>query len=132
MPRFLHKPNAAADRAALGDCSFDGDRGPATELFLRCATLMFDGEQIVKRGSWLYDGVVPAAVVITRGNMFFGSGDEEDPPALREDREVQTFRIWFESPPGSDNFPAGGGQYLSIDDAMEGVSKLLPNVPQWE
>ena len=41
---------------------------------------MFDGEEIVKRGSWMYGGVAPSAIVITRGSIFYGSGDYEDPP----------------------------------------------------
>ena len=90
---------------------------------------MLHGEQIIKRGEWMYDGSVPAAVVITRGAVFFGSGDYEDPP---DDRDIQTFRVWFESPPGSGAFPAGGGQFFSIEDAVNATSKLLPAPVRWE
>lgn len=93
---------------------------------------MIPGDQIIKRGSWLYDGAIPSAIVITRGNVFLGSGDHEDPPEVRDDREAETFRLWFESPPGSGEYPACGGQFLSVEDAVEHASKLLASPPRWE
>ncbi len=93
---------------------------------------MIPGEQIVKRGSWLYDGLVRSAIAITRGDVFRGSGDHEDPPEVRDDREVETYSLWFESPPGSGKFPACGGQFLTVVDAMAYASKLLAWPPQWQ
>jgi len=93
---------------------------------------MMPGEHIIKRGSWLYGGSVRSAVVITRGSVFYGTGDHEDPPDVRDDREVETYSLWVESPPGSGEFPAGGGQFLALDEAVEHASKLLASPPRWE
>jgi hypothetical protein len=93
---------------------------------------MFPDDPIIKRGQWMYGGSAPLVVVITRGKAFLGSGDPEDSLADRDDREVETFRLWFESPPGSNAFPACSGQFFSIEEAMEAAAKLLPSPPRWE
>jgi hypothetical protein len=93
---------------------------------------MFPGDEIIKRGMWLYDGSVPVAVVIARGDVFVGSGDHEDPPDVRDDRHVETFRVWFEVPPGSGEFPSGGGQFLSLREAVEAAEGLVPSDVRWE
>lgn len=93
---------------------------------------MFPGETIIKRGWWLYDGSVRAKLVLVRADVFAGSGDEEDPPDIRDTRDVEAFRFWFESPPGSDDFRAGTRQYLSLQEAMDDLAKLLPSPAQWE
>ena len=93
---------------------------------------MIHGDEIIKRGTWLYDGSVRTVVVIARGDVFLGSGDEEDPPELRDDRAMTTFRIWVESPPASGEFPTCAGQYVSLQQAMDATSKLLTPPPRWE
>lgn len=93
---------------------------------------MFPGEAIIKRGSWLCGGSVRARLVLVRADVFAGSGDEEDPPEIRDTREVEAFRIWFESPPGSGDFRAGTHQYLSVREAMDDLARLLPSPPEWD
>jgi hypothetical protein len=93
---------------------------------------MLPGDEVIKRGTWLYGDSVPSAVGITQGETFFGSGDHEDSREVREDRNVPTFRVWFESPPGSGQFPACTGQFLTLDEAIEHASTLLSSSPSWE
>ena len=87
---------------------------------------------IVKRGSWLYDGTRRSQIRIQQGDVLFGSGDHADPPEYREDREVTCFYVWYESPPGSESYPAGGGGFLSLDDAMDNVQRICGNTVQWD
>ena len=72
---------------------------PAAERRSVIRLQMFPGQTIVKRGSWLYDGSVPSALVIVRGDVFYGTGDYEDPPEICDDRDVEAFQVWFETPP---------------------------------
>jgi hypothetical protein len=87
---------------------------------------------IVKRGTWLYDGHVPSEIRITRGGIMYGTGEPTDPPDIREDREVVSFNVWYESPPGSGEFPSGGGQYELLAEAMAAVERMLPGPVTWE
>jgi hypothetical protein len=57
-----------------------------------------DEVRIMKVGEWLYDGMVPCEVVITREDIFPGSGDYEDPPEIANDRNIQCVQIWYENP----------------------------------
>ena len=93
---------------------------------------MVPDQNIVKRGSWLYAGSVPAALVIVRAEVFYGSGDYDDPPEIREDRDVDAFQVWFETPPGSGEFRAGSQQFLSLREAMDAMDRLLPAPPRWD
>jgi hypothetical protein len=105
---------------------------PASECRSVMRLQMLPGQTIVKRGSWLYDGSVRSAVAIVRGHVFYGSGDDEDPPETRDDRQVEAFQLWFETPPGSGDFRAGSQQFLSLREAMDAAVRLLPSPPWWE
>ena len=87
---------------------------------------------VVKRGSWLYDGTTRSQILIQQGDILYGSGDYEDPSEYREDRKVTCFYVWYESPPGSKSYPAGGGGFLSLGDAMEHVREICGETVQWE
>ena len=92
---------------------------------------MSPDDPIVKRGTWLYAGTVLAAIRITRADWSPGSADDEDPPEHRDDREAETFNVWYESPPGSGRFPAGGGQYPSLSAAVQGAESSLGSNVDW-
>lgn len=79
------------------------------------------GQQIVKEGTYLYDGRVVCDVVIVRSPVFHGSGDDEDPPEIANDRDEETFQIWYGSPVARGQFNAGGGARFSLRDAMQAV-----------
>lgn len=79
------------------------------------------GQHIVMRGAYLYDELVPCEVVIVRGPVFYGSGDDEDPPELADDREQASFYIWYGSPAAGGQFNAGGGVRFSLLEAMQAV-----------
>ncbi len=42
----------------------------------------------IRAGEWLYDGRVPLAVRLFRSGTLYGSGDEEDPPEVRDVQSV--------------------------------------------
>lgn len=85
-----------------------------------------------RTGSWMYAGAARAAIRIERQEVRFGSGDYEDPPDLRDDRDETVYVVWYESPPGSGEFPAGGGQYQSVEEAVEAVERTCGESVVWE
>ena len=93
---------------------------------------LFPGDIIIRRGLWLYDGTVPAKLILVRAAKLEASGDEEDPPEIRDGRDVEGFRVWFESPPGSGEFRAATRQYPSEREAMDDLARSLPASVQWE
>jgi hypothetical protein len=89
-------------------------------------------DEIVKSGTWLYGGTVASTIRITRGNIFRGTGDYEDPPETQEDLEIETFNVWFESLPGSGCFSMGGGQYLTLEEAISNTQRVIKSSIEWE
>ncbi len=81
------------------------------------------GEEIVKAGTFLYDGEVLCDVVIVRGPILYGSGDEEDPPEYADDREQETFYIWFGSTTARGQFNAAGPARFTLAEAMKAAEE---------
>jgi hypothetical protein len=85
---------------------------------------------VVKRGTWLYDGLIPCGVSIVRGNVIYGSGDLEDPPEEYQDREVECFCVLYEGPHGAAQ--AKGGVYMSLDEAIVHVEHTVGASLRWK
>lgn len=85
---------------------------------------------VVREGSWLYDGTVPTRVRICRSPTWFGSGDHEDPPEEREDRDAECFYVEWE-PAGSGTGGAGSGPFGTLLDAEEHVARASGNSVVW-
>lgn len=81
------------------------------------------GEEIVKAGTFLYDGDVICDIVIVRSPIFYGSGDEEDPPEYAHDRERETFYIWYGSTTARGQFNAAGAACFSLTEAMKAAEE---------
>lgn len=91
-----------------------------------------DKTEVVKRGRWLYAGSRPLEVRIVRQERWYGTGDVEDPPALRDDRDVECFRVMFETADVGEPHFAGGGQHLTVEDAIHAVETLVGATLQWD
>jgi len=81
------------------------------------------GEEIVKAGTFLYDGEVLCDVVIVRDPILYGSGDEEDPPEVAEDRERETFYIRYGSNTTRGQFNAGRPARFTLAEAMKAAEE---------
>lgn len=93
---------------------------------------MLPSDTIVKAGVWLYDGTIPAGVRIVRRDTFYGTGDHEDPPEIRDDQDVTTFAVWFDPAPQAGIFNAGGGQYRSLVEAIAAVEQAVGATLTWQ
>ena len=85
----------------------------------------------VRHGHWLYADGVQCAVRIARRDVWLGSGDDEDPPEVAEDREVECYELEFHTPAGAPAW-VGGGVYATLEEAEESARRLLGESLQWQ
>lgn len=87
-----------------------------------------DLEKIVQRGVCLYGGQKPYHVIIIKSDFYYGTGDYEDDPDIADDREVETYVVYYEDLLHPDQYNAGGGQFFSLQAATERVEEINPDV----
>jgi hypothetical protein len=87
--------------------------------------------RIVKLGEWFYDGTTPCRIAILTESLLPGSGDHEDPEEIASDRNVPCFSVWFENPARKGEYNAGGGHYLTVEDAMESAEMKINGQVHW-
>ena len=97
---------------------------------------MLDDDEVVKRGIALYDGTVPYNVKIVKSSVLYGTGDYEDPEEIREDRGIECYYIWYESPGPPDHrtgrpHRSGVGAFLTLAEAMKHVEKATYGTVRW-
>jgi hypothetical protein len=66
--------------------------------------------------------------------IWYGTGDYEDPQEIREDREVECYYVWYESPgpPGPVGpFNSGSGAYATLAEAEAYVVKATHGTVRW-
>lgn len=80
-------------------------------------------EKIVKRGICLYCNSKEYEVVIAESNIRYGSGDYEDPQETAEDQHCLCYAIWYGSLADRGNFSAGGGVFLSLEEAVSNIEQ---------
>jgi len=82
---------------------------------------VWQGETLVKEGTYLYDGAVECDVCIVHSPIRYGSGDHEDSPEIAGDMECDTYYVRYGSTTDRGVFNAGGGWYSSIAEAIASV-----------
>jgi hypothetical protein len=85
------------------------------------STSLQAGQEVVKTGTFLYDGQITCDVRIVRGPIFYGSGDYEDPLEIADDHEREIFCVQYGSPTKRGCYNAGGGSYPTLSDAIDAV-----------
>jgi hypothetical protein len=91
-----------------------------------------EGGDVVKRGIAFYDQTVSYRVWIVRSSVWYGTGDYEDTAEVREDREVECFYVWYESPVSYGKVGPGGGAYSSLSEAIAKVRELTNGTIRWQ
>lgn len=76
------------------------------------------GEEVVKNGTFLFDGTVTCDVRIVRSQMRLGSGDWQDPPELADDQYGEFFYIQYGSTTARGQFNAAGGGGATLQEAI--------------
>jgi hypothetical protein len=89
-----------------------------------------DSLPVVRRGIWSYDGV-DRDVRIVVSPKYDGSGDSEDEPEIRDDRDETTFVVEYQTLCPTEVVFAGGGQFRSLPEAIRSVETLLGGRVRW-
>lgn len=86
--------------------------------------------KLVKEGICKYNGS-DLKIWITLHDISYGSGDYEDSEEIQNDKEVPTYYLWIE--PAGGGQPQGGGQFSSLNEALEHSQKIFPpGKPTWK
>jgi hypothetical protein len=80
-------------------------------------------QNIVKEGTYLYDGTVECDIRITYSPVRYGTGDHEDPPELSEEQECDTYYLHFGSTTERGCFSAFGGGFPSLAEAIAAAER---------
>ena len=91
----------------------------------------WDDAPIVKKGAWLYAGAVELEVRIIRQDFWAGSGDHLDPADVRDDRDVECFLVIYETAGDREPRFAGGGQYLTLEEAVSAARETVGDSLRW-
>ena len=83
----------------------------------------------IRVGEWLYGGRVRLAARLFRGDTWWGSGDEEDPPELREDQAMECYYLQLQVA-GDERFGSWRG-FLTLDDVEHFAHDHLSNSLRW-
>ena len=78
-------------------------------------------DNIIRRGICLYSGIKEYEVKIQKEYILHGTGDHEDPPEVRDDRDVECYYVYYEDLIRKGSFNVGGGGFLSLDEAVYSV-----------
>lgn len=62
---------------------------------------------------------------------YCGSGDSEDEPEIRDDRDETTFAVEYQTLCPTAVVFAGGGQFRSLPEAIQSVETLLADRMRW-
>jgi hypothetical protein len=86
--------------------------------------------QVIREGTFLYNGERLCKVRIVQVGLRPGSGDHEDPEEWRDDQRGIFYRIDY-TPPRSDRFAAQGGYLSTLEAAVQTVQESIQGV-EWQ
>ena len=89
-------------------------------------------KEIIKKGTFLYDGSVTTDIQIVRTNIRYGTGDYEDEPECRDDIEGEFYNIEFGSTTERGKFVSGSLSHTSLEDAILEAEKATNFTVNWD
>lgn len=84
----------------------------------------------VRQGLWFHAGVTSCHVHIVRHHTLLGTHDEQDPPDIANDREVDCYYVRFDLPRSAQVW-CDGGAALSLREAVFLAQRRLGPVISW-
>ena len=93
---------------------------------------MNEKKEIIKRGTFLYDGSVITDIQIVKTNIRYGSGDYEDEPEYRDDVEGEFYNIEFWSTTKRGKFVSGSLSHTSLKEAILEAEKATNFTVTWD
>ena len=86
---------------------------------------------VIQKGTWLYDGSVSCLVHVERRSLAPGSGDHDDPPEVRKDREGIFFYACYHSAVEPERIVSEVGPFESQTEAVEHVAANTHGTIRW-
>jgi hypothetical protein len=86
---------------------------------------------VIKTGTWLLAAEVICDIRILKHGWCYGSGDYEDDPEWRDDKEGEFYYIEYGAAGERGVFRSRSGCYESLDDAMDAAGASTFNTVVW-
>lgn len=93
---------------------------------------MEEKREIIKKGTFLYDGSVLTDIQIIKTNIRYGSGDYEDEPEYRDDIEGIFYNIEFGSTIERGKFVSGSFSHESLNEALLEAERATNHTVNWD
>jgi hypothetical protein len=87
--------------------------------------------QVVKTGTWLYAGEVPCTVSILKHGWAYGTGDYEDEPEDRDDREGEFSYVEYHAPNHTGESRSRIGAFDLLDEAVQAAVLAGNGTVKW-
>jgi hypothetical protein len=91
---------------------------------------LLENSKVVMKGSWTYGGTVKYLQLI-KSDVLYGSGDYEDPPEIRNDKEIECYYIEFLSSTQKDKVDSTSGGFLILAEAIIEAEELTNQKVSW-
>ena len=75
----------------------------------------------IKRGKCFYNNAAEYEVRIVKWHIHYGTGDYDDPPKIQDDINADCYYVLYEDLIKKGVFNAGGGGFLSLDEAVNSI-----------
>lgn len=89
-------------------------------------------KEIIKKGTFLYDGSVITDIQIIKTNIRYGSGVHGDEPEHRDDVEGEFYKIEFGSTTERGEFVSGSLSHTSLEEAISEAEKATNFKITWD
>ena len=84
-----------------------------------------DSADVVKRGKCMYSIDTEYEVAIVKWHVLYGTGDYEDSNEISTDQNIECYYVLYENFMDKGSFNAGGGAFLSLEEAVKSVESML-------
>ena len=81
--------------------------------------------EVVNTGTFLYATSVECDIRVIRSSVRYGSGDQDDPPEVANDIEVESYYVEYGSTTQRGVFSAGSTAFSSLQEAILGAAEQL-------
>ena len=86
---------------------------------------------IVREGTWLYGESTAVGVRIRVSTIRYGTGDDEDPPDVRDDKPIAGFSIEWQRAGGGGWNGGFSTEYETLESALGAVATATKGTVQW-
>lgn len=90
-----------------------------------------ENSKVVMKGSWIYGGSAICYLQIVESDVLYGSGEYEDPPEIRDDKEICCYYIEFLSSTQKDKVDSTSDGFLTLAEAINGAEELTNQNVKW-